>query len=835
MGKMPAALSKPAWVSSHRQNISNARGTVKTALCAGLCMVLLLALCAQKASAQNQNIILEVRVEGASPVERGQILSGLQSRVDEPLNLKNITSDVKAIFKLGLFENITAEVEEVGGKGSILIFRVVEKPRISMVRIIGNTTINEDTLAESLKVKVGNPYSRRLVEKNLQIVREEFRKKGYLKVKVRSQIDRLSKTAYAFNIIIQETPRLYITKIRTHNNAVFSELEIKRFMRSAEVDCFSWMTDSGIFDEEKINQDLQGLTAQYLTKGYIRLLIHKPKVKLVHNPEFSRIIVDLHFEEGDQYFTRSVDIAGGILGKKADLMDLLELKKGEVYDPFKQNRDRFRLNQIYEEQGYAFMQVVPDVKIDDNQKRVDVVYRIKKGEKAYIGRIEFQGNRETRDYVIRREFQVRENELYNGLGLRTSQQNLQRLGFFSPGMRLDKVPGEADNVLDIVTKMEETQTGTFQTQIGYSDTSGLLVSASLSKGNLFGRGQTARFSATYGERNVTREFSADFIEPHLFGSDFSSDSSISFSTKDDISELSSGDIEQEYFSQGFGYPIIPLLRFNINFAVTNRFFSLPVEEPTKFRSVTSSLLWNSVNNPIFPSSGTNATFSFQQVGGKILGGETEYRRYRLQTRKFIALNTSNTLVLMGRMRLGLLEAINDNLIPLQDRFRIGGISTLRGYSYAEVGGPFGNLARSLNTISVQGFDQSGQPLFDSEGNAVTVSVDQRILGLNQDVLRKLRSGGISERLFTLEMLFPLAGDNVRGVVFYDAGNVNAEPEQYEILKEAEPGFFDLKQTYGVGVRLITPLGVFRFEYGKKIAPEPDESGDKFDFTISSLF
>jgi outer membrane protein insertion porin family len=799
----------------------------------GVCLMGMV--CPSRLAAQSDDLILEIRIEGASQVERGQVVSGLRSRTGEPLDAQKITSDIKDIFRLGYFKDVRAEMEQVPGRGIILIFRLTEKPRISTIEIVGNTQVTKSKLKDTLTIKVGNIYAKRLVDSNLELIREEYRKEGFFKARVSSRIERHSEQSYGLTLIIEERPRLYITDIRTHNNEILSELEIRRMMSSAEVDCFSWITDSGVFDEQRINQDLQTISSKYLENGYIRLFIDKPKVKLVHNREFSRIRVDLTLTEGAQYFTGSVDVAGDILGKKGDLLDRLQLKKGAVYNPFTQRRDRFRLNEFYQEQGYAFVRVVPDVKIDDETKLVDVVYRITKGDKAYIGRIEFQGNRETRDFVMRREFEVRENELYNGRNLRVSQQNLNRLGYFKPGIGITRRPTEVDNVLDIVTKVDETQTGTLQAQLAFSDQTGAVVSVSVSKGNLFGRGQTIRLSASVGQRNVTRAFNFDFIEPHVFGSDISSDSSLSLTTRDDFSGLSRGSIDETRVSQGFGFPIIPLLRFNISFSVVKREFAGRVSEPTSLRSVTPSLRYNSVDNPIFPSSGTNTLLAVQQVGGRILGGDTEYRRYRFRTRRFFSLNEKNTLVLMGRVRLSWLEQVGDNLIPLEDRFRLGGISTLRGYEFSEIGGPFGNLERALNSVDVQAFDESGQPIFDQNGRPVLIPVDRRTIGFSDDQLRELRSGGTSERLFNLELLFPLAGDNVRGLLFYDAGNVNVEDRQYELLGEPKPDFFDLKQSYGAGVRLITPLGVFRFEYGRKLRAEKGEAVDKFDFTISSLF
>jgi outer membrane protein insertion porin family len=87
-------------------------------------------------------------------------------------------------------------------------------------------------------------------------------------------------------------------------------------------------------------------------------------------------------------------------------------------------------------------------------------------------------------------------------------------------------------------------------------------------------------------------------------------------------------------------------------------------------------------------------------------------------------------------------------------------------------------------------------------------------------------------------VFPLSRDEqsfVRGVVFFDAGNVNVEKRQYELLGEKEPEFFDLRKSAGLGVRLITPVGVLRFEYGYKLDRRPGEGPDKFEFNISGLF
>jgi outer membrane protein insertion porin family len=174
--------------------------------------------------------------------------------------------------------------------------------------------------------------------------------------------------------------------------------------------------------------------------------------------------------------------------------------------------------------------------------------------------------------------------------------------------------------------------------------------------------------------------------------------------------------------------------------------------------------------------------------------------------------------------------MGSSVIPPEDRYRLGGLNSVRGHNYYAIAGPYGGTERSIN--------QQLTSYIDEFGLTQTRLSDKRTAGLSFDELGKLKSGGISERLFNLELLFPLSRDErsfIRGVVFFDAGNINAEPEQYALLGETEPDFFDLRRSAGGGVRLITPLGVLRFEYGVKLDQRRGESPDRFDFSISGLF
>ncbi len=774
--------------------------------------------------------IRAIRFEGLQLVNPAEIRFLLRSQAGRKLNPEYITQDIKAVYGLKAFQHVQVLVEELTQKEINLIYVFTERPRIGALVIEGVHTLNQESIDAAITIKEGQFFSKNTLENNLESLRNAYRVKSIYDTRIRYQLSRHTKNSFKVLIQVTEAEPLRLTQIRTHNNRAFTQLQILRFFESSAIDCFNWVNDTGMYHEERINHDLRIISAEYIKRGYIRLFIEKPAVRFIRGRAFSKVLVDLHFVEGAQYFVRKIEVVGEVEGDSRALTDFLGLKSGDIYNPLQQNRDIAALRAFFQDRGYAFAQVLPQVNIDDKTKQVDVVLNVKRGEKTYIGRILFHGNTSTRDYVLRREMLISEDGLYHGTKLRQSQNNLLRLGYFKPSLSVDNTPAWPSNVLDINVRMEESQTGTAQAQIGYNKSSGTILSFSVSKGNFLGRGQTIRTSVEWAQRDVRQRVSFDFIEPRLYGSKFSSNSSISFSQSEDNIELERGDIEEVFLSEGIGVPIFGPLRANFSLSWLQRTYANDDDESIILPTASSSLAYNTVNHPVFPSSGISISFVGAQTGGKILGGSTEYRRYTFRARKFISLNKAGTVVTMLRARLGWLDSVGNHLIPPEERYRIGGSSSLRGFDRFEVGGAFGLRQFKLNSIDTVAVDALGRPIF-----AGNTSIDRRTLGLPQTSIDQLRSGGIARRIFNAELLFPLTGSTLRGVLFYDSGQVVSESEQYTILKQEKPGPFDLLHAAGLGIRFITPLGVLRFEYGVKLNPEKEEDKSSFDFNVSSLF
>ena len=785
--------------------------------------------------------ISEIEIKGTSELESSQIMFLIESQVGNTLDRRTIRKDIHSIYQMKLFEDVRAEVEEQdtaasGAKGYLLRYVVEERPRLSEVKLEGVLLVERTEIEEKMTLLQYDPYDPEKIAVNEQIILEHYRSEGYPRVRVNSRIETvdtdLENEGEKFRVVFEldEKPRVYLTDIYVSGTKFYSELDIKRFIMSSEIDCVSWANQSGLFREEMINQDLSLITQHYLKKGYIKVFVDKPEVTLIHNPDYSRVDVRLNIYEGDQYFTGIIEVSGDVLGEKEKLIEDLLLEEGEIYNPYFQNRDRSGISEKYHERGYAFVRVIPETKIDEDTKTVDVTFRIVKGEKAYIGRLEIAGNVETRDHVIRREFELQEDELFNGKKLLLSQQNINRLGFFQSGVVLERsARDQEDNMLDILTRLKETQTGTFQAQMGYSDFSGFSGGVTLSKGNLLGTGRTLRLSAQFAEQSVQQKFDTTLIDPRLFDSQVSGSIFASTSKVQDSTELERGIIIENNYGFSLGMPMyFRDLRFGTQISALDRIFS-PSGGNLYKRSVSPSLTYSSVNHPVFPSAGIKTSIRMIQTGTPF-GGNIQLREYRFQYQQFWALNTDNTFILMAKGRLGLLQKQGSSPIPSEDRYRLGGIDSIRGHYYYNISGPYGP-SEQRNNIAYRVFT-------DELGYQQTKTYDSRTEGLNTDELLELKSGGISERVFNLELLFPLSQDEnsfVRGLLFLDAGNVNAESRQYQLLGETEPKFFDLRKSAGMGVRVITPMGVLRFEYGSKLDKRPSETPDRFEFTVSGLF
>ncbi|MFH2132242.1 MAG: outer membrane protein assembly factor BamA [bacterium] len=812
-------------------------------LCAFLCAPI--SLFGQSNTLLEQGTILDIRIEGLKIIEKGLIISTIQSHQGARLSPITLSEDIKALYRLGFFEDVVVEIEEEEVGQLNLIFRLVEKPRIALIEIKGNHTISTDTLREALKVFQNNMVDHKRINADVEIILEEYRKKGYIQTQVGYKIDKIDKDSVTLTYQVTESPKVYLSEIEITGTKVYPPLDIERIMISAEVDCFSWMNESGIFQESKVNQDLQVITQHYLSNGYIKVKIDKPHAVLIKNKDYARVKIGLHITEGDQYFTGIIDIISNdgnkLLFDKTKVLSEMGMQTGKVFNPYQQNGDRFKIFQLYQEQGYAFSNIRIQNKIDEEKKIVDITYHVTRGEKAYIGRVEIEGNYETMDHVIRRELEIFDNELFDGVKLSDSQQNITRLGFFEAGsgVRLNRSEGAEENTLDYRIMLQEAQTGTFNASLSYSGYSGFAVLLSVSKKNFMGTGRTVTLSTEQMDEGESR-YDFSLISPYWFDTQFVN----SFRLFSIFENEDYYDTRTVGFNFGLSYPVWKNLSANTSYSWKNEDYtdineigadSLDGVTRNNFRSLRVGTIYSTVDHPLFPSNGYEASISVEQFGG-VFGGSIEYRAYNFNTKYFKTLNDAGTLVFGAKFNWGYLQKTSASKdILLSKRFLIGGITTVRGFDYDDIEGPSseGELGVAPYDFIKAKYPYQGD-YADCQSDPVCASLPK-----TKDDTREYfeqHRGGTTQRILNIQLYYPLTreGTRIRGLVFFDAGNVWAEDRMYEITGQKKDDWY-YRMSTGFGVNLITPMGVLRFEYGIKLDQKPAESPSKFDFHISGLF
>ncbi len=840
-------------IVSHSSLFNLARTIILVSLCFVWTTAVLKAQTVESSALGHQGTIASIQVEGLQLIEKGLVFATISSQEGQRLSPQTISEDIKSLYKLGYFNDIETEIEPLTTGQFTLIFKLVEKPKISLIEYQGNELLADGKLKGVTKVFLNNMVNLRQIRADVKAITDEYKKSGYLQTAVSYEIVTIDESSVKLVYKIKESPKVFLTDLNITGTKVYPPLDIERIITSAEIDCFAWANQSGVFHAQKVNQDMQLITQHYLVNGYIKVKIDKPKVVLIRNPDYSRVVIDINITEGDQYFVGNVDIVSedgnALLFDKAEMLEKLALQPNEIYNPFKQNGDRFKIADDYLEQGYAFQRVRVTNDINETTKKVDVTFHITKGEKAYIGRVEIQGNYETIDKVIRRELEIHDNELYNGVKLRESQRNITRLGFFTSGtgVRMESTEGEEASTLDYDIILEEGQTGTFNASVTYSGETGFALILSVAKRNFLGTGRTISFSTEAKDQGDSR-FDFSITTPYFLDTRFTNRFSI-------YSVFENGtyyDTQSNGFSVGMSYPIWKNWSLSSTYSYREENYQdisdtgeTLLENATKnsFRTLGAGVTRSTVDHPMFPSDGSEISIYTSQIGGPLLGGNTEYRTRSFNYKYFKQLNERGTIVFGLKFNWSYLEQSNPNKeIPDGKRYTLGGVTTVRGFDWNEIEGP------SSTHELPDGFDIEEKYPYQADYMADNGLIDQADcnadplcaeLPVDKPEVREYyetHRGGNEKRLLNLQIYFPLTreGQNIKGLIFYDAGNVWAEDRMYEITGLERNDWY-YRQSVGTGVNLITPMGVLRFEYGLKLNKLDGESPGRFDFHISGLF
>lgn len=736
-------------------------------------------LAAQGAFAEGEKIS-DLQVRGNRRIDTAAILNAVKLKTGDLLYVEKVDADIRAIYRLGQFQDVKAETEKADG-GVVLVYTVIEKPIIREIRIEGTKQISTDKVRESLGLKTNSIFSQKELTQSAKKVKKLYTDEGYYLAEVDVRSEKRSDTDVQVIVSITEGEKVLIKFIRFEGNRSFTEKKLRSVMETKEKWFLSWLTGAGTYKDEVLKNDVNLIADLYFNNGYVNVKVGEPEVMLLDDR--SGLAVTIGITEGDQYKTGSIGFKGDLLEKEEVLAQGLRLKRGEIFNRAFLRADVLGLTDLYADRGYAFTNVTPLSKINPDQKTVDITFDFEKGEKVFFDRITVLGNTKTRDKVLRRELKVIEGENYSSTGLKKSKQSLMNLGFFEE-VNIATVKGSADNKLDVNVEVKEKPTGTFSIGAGYSSLDGLIGQGSVSQGNFLGLGLKANLAASLGGESST--YNVGLTDPYFLDTRWTLGADLYRTEREYIDftkRATGGDIKA-------GYPLSDTMRtlwmykfedkkiFNVN---TESDEIIP-ETTSTTSSIFGSLTRDTTDYRLDPTRGMVNNVSLEVAG---LGGTNKFIRYMGDTSVFFPLKWSTVLTLKGS--LGYIQGIGED-ISIDERFFAGGINTIRGYE-----------GRSISPYTI---NSSGDPSY---------------------------TGGDKEAIFNVEYNFPLLKDaGLKGVVFFDAGNVYDDNENM---------FSSFRMSYGAGIRWVSPMGPLRLEYGIPINPRDgiDKSSGRFEFSIGSFF
>ncbi len=737
-------------------------------------------------------LIADVKVKGNDRIEADAIKREVKSKKGELLKPQQVSDDIRAVYKMGFFEKVDAEVSD-SPTGKILTFIVQENPIIGEVKIKGNKKIKEKDILAAIVTKAYAILQRNVISDDVQKILKLYQQKGYYNAEITSKIDFPKdphKAVVTFDI--DEKEKVYIKSINFVGNQHLSSRKLRGVMQTKVKSILSLFTERGTLQKDILETDVDRVTAYYHDEGYMDAKVSLPNVDL----EKDGFHITMAVEEGERYKVTDVSMTGDLIeGYEKKIVKKFELRPNAYFSREKIRHDMDLIRGVYMNEGYARVDVDPRVKRDPEAHTTDIAFNIQMKGKVHIGQIFVTGNVKTRDNVIRRELRIFEGDLYNAKLIEDSLNRLKKLDYFE-NVEIIPVDSAQKEVMDLNVKVKEKQTGQISVGGGYSSEDGLFVTAQVQQKNLFGTGDYISVKGYLGQD--AQRYILTYTRPWVFGIPLSLGFDIYdwLRAYDDFEEQSIG------FKLRAGYPlgqysaltvyygwqraqitdldtvalIDPLFATNQNEFSTKSGFGLAFER-------------NTTDHPFLPTKGTYVGVAIE-YDQKALGGDYNLFKQEYHAGIYEPLFWKMVMHLRGQIGWEYADPGQEKngeffpAYPIYERFFLGGINSLRGWKYGQVG--------PIDTFN-------------------------------------LVYGGNKYDVLNAEILFPLVDKyGIRGVVFFDAGNAYAENQAM---------FSTFRTDVGPGIRWNSPFGPLRIEFGY-VLDKREQTGDKpyqWQFSAGAFF
>lgn len=451
--------------------------------------------------------VQSITVEGNRRVEVETIRSYFKPGPGGRLDQAAIDDGLKALIETGLFQDVRIN----RGSGGQLIVSVVENPVIGRVAFEGNKKIKDEQLTAEVQSKARGTFSRAMVQSDTLRIAEIYRRSGRYDVRVTPEIIEQPNNRVDLIFTIEEGAKTGVKSIEFVGNNAFSSYRLRDVIKTRESNLLSFLASGDIYDPDRVEADRDLIRRFYLKNGFADVQVVAALTE--YDPEKKGFNVTFKIEEGAQYRVGAVDFRSSIPNfDPSSMRAYSRVNVGSLYNVESVEKSVEEMQIEASRRGYAFAVVRPGGDRNFEAHTVSVVFNVDEGPRTYIERINLRGNTRTRDYVIRREFDISEGDAYNRALVDRAERRLKNLDYFK-SVKITTEPGSSSDRVILIVDMEEKSTGDFSISGGYSTTDGALAEVSISERNLLGRGLFAKASVTYGQ--YARGYSLSFVEPYL--------------------------------------------------------------------------------------------------------------------------------------------------------------------------------------------------------------------------------------------------------------------------------------------------------------------------------
>jgi outer membrane protein insertion porin family len=430
-------------------------------------------------------IVRDIKVNGLQRVSVGTVLNYLPVQIGENLEPSSTADIIRSLYDAGFFQSVSLERQD-----NTLIVNVVERATIGSINVMGNKEIPSDKLKELLKqigLTKGRVFQRASLEHLEKELKQAYNARGKYNARVTTKITPLTENRVAININISEGRVSRIREIKFIGNDDFSSNELRAQMALSTSNLFTYFTKKDQYSKAEMDTSLEALRSFYLDRGYLKFNIVSSQVML--SPDKKAVYINIHVHEGPQYRFSGYTVIGKTIVPKEKIDSLILVKKGGIFSRKKVTESNSAIGLALGDIGYGFPVINVEPRVDETNKTVFITFVVAPGRHVYVRHINFHGNTQTGDYVLRNVIRQNEGSLLSLHNIKESERQLRLLGYLKNiDIKTNPVSG-TNNQVDLDVNVEEAPAAEASASIGYG-TNGPQLTAALNHHNFMGPGRS---------------------------------------------------------------------------------------------------------------------------------------------------------------------------------------------------------------------------------------------------------------------------------------------------------------------------------------------------------